>query len=427
MRSRIELRSLPCEIRDWSEYSLVVPWIPDTLLYRSAQVRQQALTLTESCDTHGVPVINRPERLLSTSKHDCSRQIAGLGVRTPHVERIVDIEGFQRDLNGLKPPLLVREDLAHGGWSPVFLVQRLEDAQEIPLEKFANPIAAEFIDVRHPRDGLVRKYRYMAMGETGIAHTLQISQNWEVRSGVRLLNEQTKREEIAYADAVEPFHETLQRVRCGLGLDFLAFDYSVDQEGELVVWEINVLPGLGIPVRAKSRALDSAHRTGDGSDDQVVFGAGGTGRARTSRRIAYCASTRITRGADRRRRANNRHHPRRERSTGGGLGMSLRRARMRVKAAFLHGPYAAIDSVRNRQCRGVNRRFLILRHSAKNPHFHDYLLDWLEAKLPSVRAMFEQRLLPLPRRRLVALFGLCSLAARSSGGLATARIMEAFA
>lgn len=247
VRSRMELRLLPCDIRDWSQYALVVPWIPDTLLYRSAQVRQQALALTASADAHGVPVINRPERLLSTSKHDCARQIASLGVRTPRVDRIVDIEGFQRDLNGLKPPLLVREDLAHGGWSPVFLVRQPDEARDIPLEKFANPIAAEFIDVRDPRDGLVRKYRYMAMGDTGIAHTLQISLDWEVRAGVRLLNEQTKREEIAYADVPDPYHEVLQRVRCGLGLDFLAFDYSLDQQSQLVVWEINVLPGLGIP------------------------------------------------------------------------------------------------------------------------------------------------------------------------------------
>jgi hypothetical protein len=62
-----------------------------------------------------------------------------------------------------------------------------------------------------------------------------------------VLNEQTIREETRYADTPEPHHKVLQRVRRGLGLDFLAFDYSLDQQGQLVVWEINVLPGLGIP------------------------------------------------------------------------------------------------------------------------------------------------------------------------------------
>ncbi|MCP4195367.1 MAG: hypothetical protein GY768_32610 [Planctomycetaceae bacterium] len=247
VREALELHLLPCNLRDSSKYSLVVPWIPDTLLYRSRRVRQQAIALTAAADSHGVPVINRPEHLLSTSKHDCGRKIAHLGVRTPWSHRITDIAGFQRDLQGLNPPLLVREDLAHGGWSPVFLVRQPEDVQKIPLEKFAEPIAVEFIDVRSPTDGLVRKYRYMSIGATGVAHTLQISKRWEVRSGSRVLNEQTIQEEIAYADSLDPHHEVLQHVSRGLGLDFLAYDYSLDQQGQLVVWEINVLPGLGIP------------------------------------------------------------------------------------------------------------------------------------------------------------------------------------
>ncbi len=247
VRARIELRLLPCKIRDWSQYSLIVPWLPDTLLYRSSRVRQQALALTASADSFGVPVINRPERLLSTSKHDCARQISSLGVRTPWTRRIDDMNRFRDDLQGLQPPFLVREDLAHGGWSPVFKVHRAEQVRDIPLEKFAHPIAVEFIDVRDPQDGLVRKYRYMATGDTGVAHTLQISGDWEVRSGVRVLDERTIQEEIVYADTPDPHHEVLQHVRRGLGLDFLAFDYSVDQDGQLVIWEVNVLPGLGIP------------------------------------------------------------------------------------------------------------------------------------------------------------------------------------
>ena len=247
VRSQMELRLLPCGIRNGSQYSLVVPWLPDTLLYRDGKVRQQAFALTATADARGVPVINRPEHLLSTSKHDCAQRIAELGVRTPQVKRILDIEGFRRNLNGLKPPLLVREDLAHGGWSPVFVLHTVADCATVPLEKFAQPIAVEYVDVRDPRDRLVRKYRYMAMGKTGIAHTLQISKNWEVRSGVRVLTDQTIAEEIQYADTPDPHHEVFQHLRHGLDLDFLAFDYSLDRQGELVIWEINVLPGLGLP------------------------------------------------------------------------------------------------------------------------------------------------------------------------------------
>ena len=42
-------------------------------------------------------------------------------------------------------------------------------------------------------------------------------------------------------------HELLQRIRRALGLDFFAFDYSLDHQGQLVIWEINIMPGLGLP------------------------------------------------------------------------------------------------------------------------------------------------------------------------------------
>jgi hypothetical protein len=85
------------------------------------------------------------------------------------------------------------------------------------------------------------------MGDTGIAHTLQISRHWEVRADVRVIDDATRSEEIAYADAPDPHHDLLQHVRRGLDLDFVAFDYSLDPKGQVIIWEINVLPGLGIP------------------------------------------------------------------------------------------------------------------------------------------------------------------------------------
>lgn len=74
--------------------------------------------------------------------------------------------------------------------------------------------------------------------------------------------------------------------------------------------------------------------------------------------------------------------------------MTARQLRMRIKGTMLYGPYAVSDTLRNRRHRSKDRRFLILRHSARNPHFHDYLLNWLESEVPSVRALFEPRLLP---------------------------------
>ena len=116
-------------------------------------------------------------------------------------------------------------------------------------------MAVEFVDVRDRQDGLVRKYRYMAVGEMGVSHSLYISDDWEVRGSTQLYTESTRREEIEFTSSVDPNHELFQTVRRGLGLDYVAFDYSYDRQGNVVVWEINVLPGLDLP----SKPEDAHH------------------------------------------------------------------------------------------------------------------------------------------------------------------------
>ncbi len=170
-----------------------------------------------------------------------------LGVRTPAVARITDIQAFRSNLMRFSPPLLVREELGHNTGNPISLVKSIEDARRIPLEQYENPIAVEFVDVCSA-DGLVRKFRYMAMGDLGVAHSLQISRNWEVRGGTRdVTGEAAREEEVRYTSHGDRNHDHFQKVRRGLDLDFVAFDYSYDHQGRVVVWEINVLPGLDLP------------------------------------------------------------------------------------------------------------------------------------------------------------------------------------
>ena len=169
--------------------------------------------------------------------------------------RITDPSRFRVENCGLKLPILIREDLAHGGWSPVFKIKNQDELNRVPINQMELPIAVEFIDTRSKHDGLVRKYRYMAMGDIGVSHTLQISEHWEVRSGVRKLTPNTIAEELDYCNRHDPNHEIFQSARRVLGLDFLAFDYGYDHRGRLIVWEINVLPGLGLPGRPNRKHL----------------------------------------------------------------------------------------------------------------------------------------------------------------------------
>jgi hypothetical protein len=121
-------------------------------------------------------------------------------------------------------------------------VKSLDDVKNIPLEKYKAPIAVEFIDTRS-EDGLYRKYRYFAMGEEGVPGPLMVSNSWEVRDNDnRVINDAIIAEEIAYFSGEDPNHAMLQKARKALGFDFMAFDYSYDANGEMIVWEPNPFP-----------------------------------------------------------------------------------------------------------------------------------------------------------------------------------------
>ena len=245
VRARFELRLLPCIIHDWSPYVLHVPWLQDPVEDWTPCGYRQAMELGGQCHGRGIPVINRVERLSNSVKSVGARLIAGAGVRTPRIVPIENWATFRETLGGLELPLLIREDRGHGQLA--CLVERRTDLDRLPPGRFAHSMAAEYIDVRSPEDGMYRKYRYLAVGDRGVTRHLMSGNHWEVRPGNRLVNAATKGEELAYLSAPEPHHAALQRARRALGFDVAAFDYSYDRQGQLVVWEANPYPDLSYP------------------------------------------------------------------------------------------------------------------------------------------------------------------------------------
>ncbi|HUG93332.1 MAG TPA: hypothetical protein VML55_21005 [Planctomycetaceae bacterium] len=73
---------------------------------------------------------------------------------------------------------------------------------------------------------------------------LHVSADWQTRGTNCVYTEELCQEELAYLGGPDPNHARLQRARQALGLDFVAFDYSYDHEGRLVVWEANPFPLL---------------------------------------------------------------------------------------------------------------------------------------------------------------------------------------
>jgi hypothetical protein len=252
LRTRLEFCLLPCQTRDWSRYLLVAFWGGDALMERAPWLYDEAVRLTRRCQARGIDVLNPATRWPNAAKSRAAQLIATTGIRTARMQPIVDVPTFLADHAGLELPLLVREDRGHQ--RPSVLVTHADQLRQIPWHRFRNPIAVEFIDTSSPIDNLFRKYRYIAVGDTGIAKHLMFDQHWEVKAE-RVMTDQTKAEETAFVNAPDPNHDALQAARRVLGLDVVGFDYAYDRQGRLVVWEANPFPDINYPSVPWSRHI----------------------------------------------------------------------------------------------------------------------------------------------------------------------------
>jgi hypothetical protein len=204
----------------------------------------RALDLEAECKSRGIPVINSIAHTPNRIRSVAFVRLAAEGIRTPHVAPISNPQQFRSDLCGLNLPLIVRDDCDHG--KEIVLVKHPSDLEKIPFDRMRRPVAAEWVDVS-AADGLFRKCRFVVAGTVGVRRHLIVSQHWEVRAARRVANAATRREELDYLKAPAPEHGLFERARRCLDLQWAAFDYSFDSQGELIVWETNSYPVLSFP------------------------------------------------------------------------------------------------------------------------------------------------------------------------------------
>ncbi len=258
-RAVFELRQLPCQIRDWSSYLLLVSWLPDPVQQWSPRAYKQTQQLTAACDEHEIPIINRVENLTNAVKSEGARRMGSVGIRTPKMAVIGDEAQFKETLLGLSLPLFVREDWGHGG--NIYRVDTMDQVQQLNILDFTRPVAVEFIETQNPNDGLYRKYRYVAAGDEGVAASLHVRKFWMVHGSNCEFSDALRDEELTFLRQPDPNHEILQRARRALDLDFVAFDYSYDPDGQLVVWEANPHPIIHFSKGLRRYRIPAVQRT----------------------------------------------------------------------------------------------------------------------------------------------------------------------
>ena len=241
VRSRFELRLLPTRVRNWAPYRLHVPWLQDPVQAWSPRDYRRSNRLATACDAHGVPIVNRVDRLVNASKGSGAGLIASAGLLTARCVPIQDAGHLEAIRAELGLPLIVRENWHHGG--AIVLLETDRQLRSLDLTRFRRPIALEFVDVQSD-DGLYRKYRYVLAGALGVRKSMHVTEGWLVHGYNTVYSEAYRDEEIAYLAAPEPEHDRFQAARDALGLDFLAFDYSYTRDGRPIVWEANPYPLL---------------------------------------------------------------------------------------------------------------------------------------------------------------------------------------
>jgi hypothetical protein len=198
-----------------------------------------------------VPVINAPERVLTTAREANAARLAALdGVVAPRIVTVplAQLRSRGAELaaqHGLAFPLLVRAPGFHTG-QHFTLVERAADLAEAVAEfPGENALLIEYIDVSDAT-GRVRKYRMMAIDGTLYPMHVAVARHWKVHyftadmaddAANRAEDESFLADPCAVLGA--PALAALARVRDAIGLDYVGIDFALDGAGRVVVFEAN--------------------------------------------------------------------------------------------------------------------------------------------------------------------------------------------
>ncbi|WP_426416608.1 hypothetical protein [Aestuariirhabdus sp. LZHN29] len=255
LRQHVRLDRMPCQAREHGNVALLHAWVQDPVRERDPELWRQLGELEGQVRSSGGEVV-QPARVLSHSERvSMMQRLSSAGVRVAR-SAVLD-EQFPESLAGLGYPLIVRPRYGHGSG-----MQRVDERKDIDTgwarwkSDPAAWVAMEYIDVMDD-DGYFRKYRYLQVGHQGMPRHLMRASHWEVRPEGRIRDPQAQEEELAYVSGTVPEADLFTRAARALEFDVAAFDYSYDANRELVIWEANPYPDIGLPDERVSHYLQA--------------------------------------------------------------------------------------------------------------------------------------------------------------------------
>jgi len=191
------------------------------------------------------PCFNHPTEILRATRDEVSRLLAGIpGLAVPRTIRIR--ETFPSEVRetghaaGLPYPILIRVAGSHGAENMI----RIETPEAMDriaqLEREERPLyASEFQDFAGP-DGMYRKFRIAVVGDEIFLRDFVVGKGWLLGEPRRVAaGEQEERTQLASfdRDLVPRLRPLFREISRRLGLDFFGVDCSIDNDGQVLLFE----------------------------------------------------------------------------------------------------------------------------------------------------------------------------------------------
>jgi tetratricopeptide (TPR) repeat protein len=228
-----------------------------------------ALDIAEHLLADYPEVINPPHLVRATGRVRNAQRFADLeGVRAarvaefPRAELAAPSAARRLEEAGFSFPLLLRAPGFHNGANFHFV----EDAGGMLAAIAALPgetmLAIEYLDYRSP-DGKFRKYRAMYVDGAVYPAHLAVSRDWNVHYFSAQMGPAERAEERAYLEDLpaalgERAASALARVFASLGLHYAGADFSIDANGDAIVFEANAAMTVFMPEETPANAYRRA-------------------------------------------------------------------------------------------------------------------------------------------------------------------------
>ncbi|GAA5186299.1 acyltransferase family protein [Ferrimonas gelatinilytica] len=221
--------------------ALLLPWLQDPVKERSLALYRRVRRIERWYERRGLPVINSVRSLSNTKKSEATLLARELGLLAARFVPCPPSCGFDRLTDELGLPFILRDNAAHR--CRMHLITDRESFDRIDRMPFIEPVACEFIDTA--QHGWFHKFRCVLIGDKSYPRHLVISRHWCVHTAERSFDEHHLALERDYLLKEQGAQfQRLQLLRQRMGLDWVAFDYSLTIAGELVMWEPNPFPVL---------------------------------------------------------------------------------------------------------------------------------------------------------------------------------------